>query len=386
MTRSVKDITATSADAGNKKYRLRELDFLRGIAIILVLFRHQVLFDFTFTVGWIGVDLFFVLSGFLVSGLLFKEYIKYGNIKPGLFLIRRGFKIYPLYYLTYLVYLVPRIVFNNVEWNKVLIDWVFLQNYILGWGYAYIASWSLAVEEHFYFAFAVFMFWGIRKKIFRFGDAASKISRFEWTLIAVFILCFLGRLAYNFDLNPEDDFSATYTMTHFRIDSLMAGVFVGYQYYFRREAFSAFINKYKTILLLLALAFVSFAPFLTPKADPFFVNTYGFTLLYSGFAILLSYFLVNPNINRTLDQLFSTFVVNAVSKIGLASYSIYIIHTFVNFAVDSIERHFLSEPMHYVAVFFITSAISVGSGILMTDYVEKYFLRLRDKWYPSRVN
>ena len=59
--------------------RLRELDFLRGIAIILVLFRHQVLFDFLETMGWIGVDLFFVLSGFLVSGLLFKEYQKFIN-------------------------------------------------------------------------------------------------------------------------------------------------------------------------------------------------------------------------------------------------------------------------------------------------------------------
>ena len=59
--------------------RLRELDFLRGIAIILVLLRHQHLFEFTTKMGWIGVDLFFVLSGFLVSGLLFKEYIKYGE-------------------------------------------------------------------------------------------------------------------------------------------------------------------------------------------------------------------------------------------------------------------------------------------------------------------
>ncbi len=71
----------------NKNNRLRELDFLRGIAIILVLLNHKHLFDFTQTVGWVGVDLFFVLSGFLVSGLLFKEYIKFGNIKPLLFLI-----------------------------------------------------------------------------------------------------------------------------------------------------------------------------------------------------------------------------------------------------------------------------------------------------------
>ena len=98
-----------------KKTRLRELDFLRGIAILLVLLRHNYLFDFTFKIGWIGVDLFFVLSGFLVSGLLFKEYLKFGNINPSLFLIRRGFKIYPIFYLTALLYAIPRVLLQKLE-------------------------------------------------------------------------------------------------------------------------------------------------------------------------------------------------------------------------------------------------------------------------------
>ena len=49
--------------------------------------------------GWVGVDLFFVLSGFLVSGLLFQEYQRHGKIRVGRFLIRRGFKIYPSFYV-----------------------------------------------------------------------------------------------------------------------------------------------------------------------------------------------------------------------------------------------------------------------------------------------
>ena len=63
-------------------YRLRELDFLRGIAILLVICRHKEVVHFLKQMGWIGVDLFFVLSGFLVSGLLFREYQKFGNIRP----------------------------------------------------------------------------------------------------------------------------------------------------------------------------------------------------------------------------------------------------------------------------------------------------------------
>src|SRR6187399_2228629 len=65
--------------------RLRHLDFLRGLAVILVLFRHHAFINNTHNAGWIGVDLFFVLSGFLVSGLLFREYIMYKKVYAKLF-------------------------------------------------------------------------------------------------------------------------------------------------------------------------------------------------------------------------------------------------------------------------------------------------------------
>ena len=81
-------------------FRLQEIDFLRGLAILIVLFRHHWLTSFTFNFGWVGVDLFFVLSGFLVSGLLFSEYKKFGDLKPSRFLARRGFKIYPMFYFS----------------------------------------------------------------------------------------------------------------------------------------------------------------------------------------------------------------------------------------------------------------------------------------------
>src|SRR6478736_4827180 len=140
--------------------RLKELDFLRGIAIILVLLRHIPPFNFTHNIGWIGVDLFFVLSGFLVSGLLFKEYLKFGDIRPKLFLIRRGFKIYPIYYLFYIPYLAPIIMergWSCLAERGFLSDMTFTQNFINGLGWANKASWSLAVEEHFYFGLSFFL-------------------------------------------------------------------------------------------------------------------------------------------------------------------------------------------------------------------------------------
>jgi peptidoglycan/LPS O-acetylase OafA/YrhL len=103
--------------------------------------------------GWTGVDLFFVLSGFLVSGLLFREYATTGAIRPGRFLIRRGLKIYPAFYVLFVVTLVVRheLAIPTGVWATIG-EAAFLQNYHYGlWGH----TWSLAVEEHFYILLVV---------------------------------------------------------------------------------------------------------------------------------------------------------------------------------------------------------------------------------------
>src|ERR1700722_15607545 len=99
--------------------RTIQLDLLRALAIVLVLGHHmpevpqlsgmpQTFLNAWRQIGWIGVDLFFVLSGFLVSGLLYKEYAKTGGFHLGRFLFRRGLKIYPSYY-AFLLFSLPAI-------------------------------------------------------------------------------------------------------------------------------------------------------------------------------------------------------------------------------------------------------------------------------------
>ncbi len=368
-----------------EKNRLRELDFLRGIAILLVLMRHQFLFDFTQKMGWIGVDLFFVLSGFLVSGLLFKEYLKFGNVDTKLFLIRRGFKIYPIYYLTYIIYLIPILESHKFDLKGFLSDMFFLQNYVLVWGYAYAASWSLAVEEHFYFGFALLIWSGLKYNLFNLkeGISSKKISRFEIIIITLIILCFCLRFYYNWYFS--DDAAKYFTMTHLRIDSLLAGVFVSYLYYFRNEFLTIVFSSYNKILLLLSVLLVLFSPIFQP-VGLFYIQTFGFSFLYISFGILLVYFLINKNINSILDKIFSNKIVNIISKIGFSSYSIYIIHTFVNNTFDFIKKSTFCESLNQTLTFFITSFISVLIGIFMTTYIEKYFLNIRDRFYPSRIN
>ena len=91
--------------AGNSGSRWQCLDVLRAVAVILVILRHGKIASGSGALpglsrmlergGWTGVDLFFVLSGFLISGLLFREFERTGRISHVRFLIRRGFRIYP---------------------------------------------------------------------------------------------------------------------------------------------------------------------------------------------------------------------------------------------------------------------------------------------------
>ena len=79
--------------------RNKRLDVLRCIALLLVMFNHGGVWPAAAHHGWIGVDLFFVLSGFLISGLLFSEYKARSSISFKRFFTRRGLKIYPAFYL-----------------------------------------------------------------------------------------------------------------------------------------------------------------------------------------------------------------------------------------------------------------------------------------------
>jgi peptidoglycan/LPS O-acetylase OafA/YrhL len=356
--------------------RLRELDFLRGIAIILVIFRHQLLFDFLKTMGWIGVDLFFVLSGFLVSGLLFREYKKFGSIKPKLFLIRRGFKIYPIYYLSLLVYIIPRIVLHKLDLKNVFYDSVFIQNYALGWGYLYTASWSLAVEEHFYFGLALLLWLIFNKRMTNFEVEPKGFSNFEKLVISILVAILALRFVSNIYF-PEDQIRHI-TMTHLRIDSLFFGVLIAYWYHFKKEKLECFYLNNQSKLLILAFLMLLFTPFIEPLPS-LFVKTIGFTMLYISFGILLIHFLVNKDVNNQIDRLFSVAIVNFVSKIGFCSYSIYVVHTFVITCVDiwQIKNGFLA--------FAIVFSVSIMSGFIMTYAVEKFFLNYRDKFFPNRA-
>lgn len=134
------------------------LDLLRALAIILVVVYHAALFGFKLPgrmdrFGWIGVDLFFVLSGYLIGGQLLTPLARGQGIKLGQFFARRALRIIPAYLVVLAIYFLLPSWREYPEMSQPL--WKFLlsvQNIALHGGTAFSHAWSLAVEDQFYLA------------------------------------------------------------------------------------------------------------------------------------------------------------------------------------------------------------------------------------------
>lgn len=142
-----------------QKNHYPELDGLRGIAILLVLLSHNFGYITLLSYGWIGVDLFFVLSGFLITDILLKSFGEKNYLLN--FYIRRGLRIFPIYYLCLFLLLVvfPFFKISTSDYNfnisHQLWYWTYTQNWLMvkytyAGAYSMIAFWTLAAEEQFY--------------------------------------------------------------------------------------------------------------------------------------------------------------------------------------------------------------------------------------------
>lgn len=143
------------------------LDLLRALAIIAVVFYHAGIFGFALPgrihrFGWIGVDLFFVLSGYLIGGQLLAPLARGQSIHLGRFFSRRVLRIMPAYFVVLAIYfLLPSL----REFPDISPLWKYLisvQNIDLRGGTAFSHAWSLAIEDQFYLALPLVLLLAVR--------------------------------------------------------------------------------------------------------------------------------------------------------------------------------------------------------------------------------
>jgi peptidoglycan/LPS O-acetylase OafA/YrhL len=324
--------------------RNQSLDVLRGIAILLVLGHHFGSLAPWRRGGWMGVDLFFVLSGFLISGLLFSEHKRTGQIKFSRFFVRRGFKIYPPYF-AFLLLTLP-ISAHHLGFQ----DLVFMQSYFQSfWGHL----WSLSIEEHFYLALPLVLIVSYRLAP---GTEFSWIPRF-------FPLAVIGCLIMRASVAPDASFITVGSPTHLRFDSLFAGVVLSWFFHFKPNLFGRAKSHYLPIAALALIAW----EFAIPVA-PYLIHTLGYTANLIAFSLLLLWAMNT----RLLER------VRPLAAIGKYSYSIYLFHPPLNVFLN---RLFQGHPWLGLCAYIATSIVV---GVVMSALVELPALALRDRYFPAQ--
>lgn len=341
--------------------RIKGLDFIRAIAVVLVIFRHGPMENnWLHHFGWLGVDLFFVLSGFLVSGLLFKEYKKRNRVNIGRFLLRRGFKIYPPFYV-FLLYTIFAHWYTTGEFyntTNLIHEALYLQSYLPA---IHLHTWTLAVEEHFYFTLAFLIFIGVR---FRWLRSVGWILYFFSFL---FVLSFCLRWAYVYPHKTSEFLG--FLQTHLRADGIIVGVAFSYLYHFTNYLRIVFRKWY----LFLILAAVLIAPGFHFKGAQYFMSTIGLTTVNLGFGIIVLLSLKTDVLLRKINTPVFWAPFNVVCFIGVHSYSIYLWHMV---AKGTVYQFFAFEPLIMELLYVL---FSIVLGIILSFLIERTALKVRDR-------
>ena len=352
--------------------RKPELDFFRAIAIFLVMLLHAGVANAITRVGWAGVDLFFVLSGFLVSGLLFSEYKNTGKVRPFYFLIRRGLKIYPLFYTVLLAHVIFYALKGiPLQPGRLMAEIFFFQNYragIMG------ISWSLAIEEHFYFLLALSVFIAAGKnKIKGSGIIPSGC-------VAVCMICLLLRIITYCNNGYQGLFVNDFP-THLRMDALAFGVLLSYWFHFGHNSFLSFFSRNRYGLLVCSLFL--FVPVFIGEREAFIINTFNYTFLYIGFGIWICLALTSAKgVLAAVKKNWLNAPYNFMVWVGKYSYAIYLCHFIVGPGVTNWIRKNYWQNLPDGVFLFLYLFSDIAMGVLLTKIIERPFLNLRERFFP----
>jgi peptidoglycan/LPS O-acetylase OafA/YrhL len=370
------------------------LDGLRALAVLMVFCNHyfsRARRDLQW--GWTGVDIFFVLSGFLITGILYDTRNTKHRFRN--FYVRRTLRIFPLYYGVLLIALLLAPIFRWV-WHPAWFLWplylgnyarfIWLSDFLEGTGtlehlrtslpsytpiFMYLGHfWSLCVEEQFYLVWPLVVFLVRDRK------------RLRNICAAVCVLALAARIACVFFV-PEPYLKAEllYRFTPLRADALLLGGLLALM--IRGPEVRWLTRALRPALYLFITGFVIFqgifylrlSHFYKPDTTAPVLSTIGFTLidLFSGIVILLS-------LERT-SLIYRFFTIKPLRRLGQMSYGFYVFHdiphTFYIRLVGYLHRH---RPSPDYVVALVALIFTLILSYLSFRFFETPFLRLKNRF------
>ena len=301
-----------------------------------------------------AVNLFFVLSGFLITYLLLREQAQAGEISVRRFYMRRILRIWPLYYAILLLCLLvlplaigPNYPLYDISWAKRLLLLLLLPNFASALG-PLSHLWSIGLEEQFYLTWP----WVVRNK-----TAFLKIA--------------LGVVLVKIMITPAILWIGNESITHLfltlRFECMAIGALGAYLFHARHPILK---RVYSLPVKILSLAgFVYLAIFDVPLTEP--------VILLSSvlFLLLILYVVSEPKIGRILDT-------PALDQLGKISYGIYLIHyPVIYLAIYALNQLKVAEgPLYTALLYCVVIACTLGLGFLSYYGFERPFLKLKDRF------
>lgn len=357
------------------------LDGVRGLAIVLVMLCHlaattpvhglgRILMP-VFATGWAGVDLFFVLSGFLITGILLDT--KHAGNYLSSFYGRRVLRIFPIYYSALLLLNIGALLCSGHQWIQSRIpDWwpdrmvyfVYLQSWPIFWtrgsGGLVAHFWSLAVEEQFYLIWPLVIRLVPTRAILWFATLGLLM-----TIPLRSLMIPVWGLEAAFKFSPD------------RMDGLLVGALLAILV--REGGIPVWLGRVAGLTGITILGFLAIGArqkFVPPSEETF-------TLGVTAFALISGYLVVSALRSGLLQTVFET---RWLRSFGKYSYGLYIIHFPIFLVAQSVFGNLARTNLAYSLVF---ASVMIGScfGLakLSYDCFESRFLRLKNRFEPQFV-
>lgn len=370
--------------------RMISPDILRSLAILLVMLVHLPL-NATPSIlvavreyGWLGVDIFFVLSGYLIGTQLFKEITRTGAVDLKSFYLRRAFRIFPAFFAVLALYAVVPVLRDTPTMQPL---WKFA-TFTVNFGFdpregnAFSQAWTLAVEEQFYLVLPLLALLLCRRIGIGWVAALAGILTLAGIVLRYAIWeAQVGTLVADGQFRPafatylRDIYYPTYT----RLDGLLFGVVLAAARFFKPELCRRYLLAKVTLplgLVFVTAAVICFAirgPLEGTGMFPVFQAQLGavagFPLISIGFALVFCAML-------DLEHVLNRWPVPGAALVATLSYSLYLTHK----SVFHVMRLLVGEENlqgSFGFVVYLVASFAVAAGLWFC--VERTFLRLRDR-------
>ncbi len=355
------------------------LDFLRTIAICWVFMFHYsggdfyIWFNKVVSFGWTGVDLFFVLSGYLIAQQLFKEACANNTVSIKKFYVKRFLRIFPAYFFVLFLYFCIPIFRERPVLSPLWKYLTFTQNIGLNPRdtNAFTHAWSLCIEEQFYivFPFVVLLlsYFKAQKKIF-------------YIIGALFLFTCLIRLyLWNNNLDPikypkgdEGNFWVTwiYYPTYSRLDGLLTGITIAAIFEYLPNLRDRLL-KLGNFILVIGITILMGAYFLCMNRVSYNANVFGFPAVAIGYGFcVLAALCPNSLLYKINFSFFKT--------MAILSYAVYLCHKAIcKLCHIYFSKHGVDDEGNLMLLICIVATLL--AALIIRFLVEKPFLKLRDK-------